>query len=576
MKFSIYNFNGSKKKQIMFVNIVALLIAVLVLFGQVDTTGAKNVGLGNHILKEGKVNLAAGSTIVATNKDIEQYKAKFPDACDVDFDNEGNIVLHYKSQGATKEKGCTVDLLTDMKNTIVFTTGLSHSAGLENCLTDLNSNTLPFAYSLLNEEISQFHNGPIFGNGGGCCAGTCVKRTGLEVSWELQEKRKISILVLNVNPIGVALIRYTGQELSIVEEKREYPTVMITYQFPRYRISFPNKGNVSAKNSCVKNIHQNILPPNTWEIASTSPDPRMKRLLVFHLFPQSASRNREWLQEENRYKIRGNPLQGPDCDDLNIKFSKRNYKLINVLSTPETTKPPTNDKSQPPSTSNEPSSTSNNPPSTNNDPPSTSNNPTNNNQISSTLANNENNSTTSTPEDNLVTTTGQVTRTDEVKTSTASKGSSVTTAASTITTTTKSTSSIGVIIVVIGVILIIVIGVSVYFFVIRKKPDKKGKDAEGGDEAKGDAEEEDDKKEEKEDEGDKSKDKEEDDKSKEDDEEDDKKEVKGSESKTEGETKEEEQTGATSGDTEAKEEGQTNEVESLSPEEKRIEDEIYK
>ena len=60
---------------------------------------------------------------------------------------------------------------------------------------------LPFAYSLLNEEISQFHNGPIFGNGGGCCAGTCVKRTGLEVSWELQEnKHKGSILVLNVNP----------------------------------------------------------------------------------------------------------------------------------------------------------------------------------------------------------------------------------------------------------------------------------------------------------------------------------------------------------------------------------------
>uniref|UniRef100_A0A915PAN9 Uncharacterized protein n=1 Tax=Meloidogyne floridensis TaxID=298350 RepID=A0A915PAN9_9BILA len=51
----------------MFVNIVALLIAVLVLFGQVDTTGAKNVGLGNHILKEGKVNLAAGSTIPPTN-----------------------------------------------------------------------------------------------------------------------------------------------------------------------------------------------------------------------------------------------------------------------------------------------------------------------------------------------------------------------------------------------------------------------------------------------------------------------------------------------------------------------------
>jgi len=53
-------------------------------------------------------------------------------------------VLHYKSQGATKDKGCTVDLLTDMKNNIVFTTGLSHSTGLENCLTDPNLNTLVY------------------------------------------------------------------------------------------------------------------------------------------------------------------------------------------------------------------------------------------------------------------------------------------------------------------------------------------------------------------------------------------------------------------------------------------------
>ena len=91
MKFSIYNFNGSKKKQIMFFKILALSIAVLVFLGQVDTTGAKNVGMGNHILKEGKVNLAAGSTVVATKDDIEQYKSKFPDACDIDFDNEGNM-----------------------------------------------------------------------------------------------------------------------------------------------------------------------------------------------------------------------------------------------------------------------------------------------------------------------------------------------------------------------------------------------------------------------------------------------------------------------------------------------------
>uniref|UniRef100_A0A915N7P2 Uncharacterized protein n=1 Tax=Meloidogyne javanica TaxID=6303 RepID=A0A915N7P2_MELJA len=624
-----------------------------------------------------------------------------------------------------------------MTNEIVFKAGLSHSTGLENCLDDHNENTLPFAYSLLDEEISQFHDGPIVNMSSGCCEGLCVERTGLEISWWLDIKKK-KFVAADANPIGVGLMHETFQEITKVEKQREYPKVVISYQTPRFKINFMDEKEKEPKTygkPCIgiewkESIIEKILLPITWEIDSTSPDPTKNRLLSknnYKLLTHDITKPPDKLQptgtsndpsnnnqisttlenNENNsttstpedklvnmtttkqvtgtaeletstapaskgsttaastittttkstssifgifvviaviliivigvsvyfFVIRKKPdKKGKDAEggdetkgdaeeegdkkeeDVGVALihytgqelsiveekreyptvmityqfpryrisfpnkgnSKRNYKLINVLSTPETTKPPTNDKSQPPSTSNEPSSTSNNPPSTNNDPPSTSNNPTNNNQISSTLANNENNSTTSTPEDNLVTTTGQVTRTDEVKTSTASKGSSVTTAASTITTTTKSTSSNVGIIIVIAVISIIVIGVSVYFFVIRKKPDKKGKDAEGGDEAKGDAEEEDDKKEEKEDEGDKSKDKEEDDKSKEDDEEDDKKEVKGSESKTEGETKKEEQTGATSGDTEAKEEGQTNEVESLSPEEKRIEDEIYK
>nr|CAD2200901.1 unnamed protein product [Meloidogyne enterolobii] len=203
MKFFIYN--GSKKKKAVCFNIVALSIAVLVLFGQVNTTGADNVGLGNHILKKGKVNLAAGSTVAATKEDIEQYKAKFPDACDVEFDSEGNIVLHYKSQGATKDKGCTVDLLTNIRNKILFTAGLRVTKDIGTCPTwNFNENTLPFAYSLLNEEISQFHNGPIFSKDGGCCdvsnERACVKRTGLEVSWWLFKVQNGFHVVLSANP----------------------------------------------------------------------------------------------------------------------------------------------------------------------------------------------------------------------------------------------------------------------------------------------------------------------------------------------------------------------------------------
>uniref|UniRef100_A0A915NWH2 Uncharacterized protein n=1 Tax=Meloidogyne floridensis TaxID=298350 RepID=A0A915NWH2_9BILA len=87
--------------------IVGLSISVLMLVGQFNTK-AESVGLGNHILEEGKVTLAAGSKVVTTKEGLEEYKKSFADACDVDFDPVGNIILHYKSQGTIKDKGCTI------------------------------------------------------------------------------------------------------------------------------------------------------------------------------------------------------------------------------------------------------------------------------------------------------------------------------------------------------------------------------------------------------------------------------------------------------------------------------------
>jgi len=49
-----------------------------------------NVGLRDHILQGGKVVLANGS-IVAKKEDVEQYMSISADACDVDFNEEGNM-----------------------------------------------------------------------------------------------------------------------------------------------------------------------------------------------------------------------------------------------------------------------------------------------------------------------------------------------------------------------------------------------------------------------------------------------------------------------------------------------------
>jgi len=67
---------------------------------------------------------------------------------------------------------------------------------------------LPFAYSLLNEEISQFHNGPIVNMSSKCCNSSCVERTGLELSWWLHQDKKnsnIKYVVSDANPSNKSL-----------------------------------------------------------------------------------------------------------------------------------------------------------------------------------------------------------------------------------------------------------------------------------------------------------------------------------------------------------------------------------
>ena len=51
-------------------------------------------------------------------------------------------VLHYTNLEATKDKGCTMDLLTNLRHEIVFWTGMHNRVGLDACLngSDINSN----------------------------------------------------------------------------------------------------------------------------------------------------------------------------------------------------------------------------------------------------------------------------------------------------------------------------------------------------------------------------------------------------------------------------------------------------
>uniref|UniRef100_A0A915MZ57 Uncharacterized protein n=1 Tax=Meloidogyne javanica TaxID=6303 RepID=A0A915MZ57_MELJA len=195
-----------------------------------------NVGLRDHILQNGKVVLANGS-MIAKKEDVEQYMSISADACDVDFNDEGNIVIHYKNQGTTKDKGCTVDLLTDKKDEIVFWTGIQNKGGLDDCMRegDINSNVLPFAYSLANEEVKKFHNGPFFAKGPCRCNEGCVEKTGLEVRWAYDEDQGKENVGLYANPIGTKLIYYLRKEWNL-NKTDVYFDVIINQTVPKFRI----------------------------------------------------------------------------------------------------------------------------------------------------------------------------------------------------------------------------------------------------------------------------------------------------------------------------------------------------
>uniref|UniRef100_A0A914KNF8 DOMON domain-containing protein n=1 Tax=Meloidogyne incognita TaxID=6306 RepID=A0A914KNF8_MELIC len=409
------------------------------------------VGLGDHILQDGKVILAKGS-MVAKKEDVEQYMASSADACDVDFD-EGNIVLHYRNRGTTKDKGCTVDLLTNRKDEIVFWTGVHNRGGLYDCLngSDINSNVLPFAYSLTNEEVKKFHNGPIFANRS-CpsCLEGCVKKTGLEVSWQYDEDQGIDNAALYINPIGTKLLYYIRKEWNLSSTEVYFNQTHINQKVPKFHIKdLMRHRNSQPSTICMNNPKENILSPSTWEIVGTSPEPTMNRLLVFHLLPQKASRKRMLKNTRtglSEYVVRKDHPEGPKCDEMSIIFSKDNYKLLTTSSITSTMKP--------------------------------TQGPTNKEETSTTSTYTSKNDKTISPSKE----TPQITKT---LTAVSSLTTTITKATTTITTNKGSSGFLFFVVIIVIILAVIGIGIAIYF-VIREGFDTEEEDNEAGDGTKED------------------------------------------------------------------------------------------
>ena len=105
--------------------------------------------------------------------------------------------------------------------------------------------------------------------------------------------------------------------------------MVINQKQQKYHIQIMKEiGKIYQKEAfCMKDGFDNILSPSTWEIVGTSPDPEKKRLLVFHLLPQRASRNLNRIRiTKRKYEEQSGLPSGPKCDDLTIKFVREGIK----------------------------------------------------------------------------------------------------------------------------------------------------------------------------------------------------------------------------------------------------------
>jgi len=128
--------------------------------------------------------------------------------------------------------------------------------------------------------------------------------------------------------VATKMVYHAGIRLDMREQKVQLKqSLVINQKGPKFHIEFSNKGTegkYTQPSNCIKNPKENILSPSTWEIVSTSPEPTMNRLLVFHLLPQKATRKR--LMMENpfngfwAYVVIIERPTGPKCDDMIMIF----------------------------------------------------------------------------------------------------------------------------------------------------------------------------------------------------------------------------------------------------------------
>uniref|UniRef100_A0A1I8B3B4 Uncharacterized protein n=1 Tax=Meloidogyne hapla TaxID=6305 RepID=A0A1I8B3B4_MELHA len=323
----------------------SLLLLTIAAFAVPGQANSEEVGFGKHTKTGDNVTLADNTEIAnPTNFNLTDCKIKelYPDACDVTF-GDGYIELRY-NYGS---KGCTVDLLSKLNNTIKFTTGVRNTrgGGINKCLDETTlfeesyNNTLPFVYSVNNKDIEKLNNRQNNVSMTWCkpkCQqhGNCMLNTSLQVSWSKYAGEFYAHTYLSkMRELNFGEEKGRGKSQYIPFESETMILELEIKDKSGFTMDFAKKESFDASDGAIC-VHEPtpLFEPKAWTI--TDGKHSGKQLLVFSLLHQNAS-----IKYDGKRIIEDHP-NGPQCE-LFVRFDLNDYSLLFVDTSTTTTAPTT-------------------------------------------------------------------------------------------------------------------------------------------------------------------------------------------------------------------------------------------
>uniref|UniRef100_A0A914MV82 Uncharacterized protein n=1 Tax=Meloidogyne incognita TaxID=6306 RepID=A0A914MV82_MELIC len=331
--------------------VAALLVILLAIWASLNCVMSEEVtyvGYGRHTMVNNIITkIGTARRIAKTNEDLEDYKGT-ENACDVKFDENGDIVLNYNS---VRETGCAIDLLHQyLNNKFEFNATLSNdNKEIKECLhpmtTDgFNANMVPLAYSIGFERFEKLKEGPYEGEDISCdkkdeCrerAGECLKPGGLEFGWAYNGDK----VHASMQSVGEPVVCECPLKDDHVNNLKSEISVRVDDGLYWFKIEKVGRHCYLSNSGCHSFVclgtsdeivfEKGLIKPITWKIEDKSHgDSYYDQLLAFYLLPQKAS-----FQRVGNIIKRNSPLNGPNCK-IEIKFSGQEYRLlINEEETP--------------------------------------------------------------------------------------------------------------------------------------------------------------------------------------------------------------------------------------------------